>query len=243
MIWTDMPIGVAAMGGLERVDTDYAGSEIVESWGLAERRFGRSVQVTITAENQICAIGIETDAGGLGGSGDITEVSATYTERATDPDEVPISPGTDVETGSRLMFMDPDCFIFLSTEKRYTVAGKGVLPVPLTAQFDYLVNYTSKDFLPAYTNIGFAIEVDDDAQISNVRKSEPKDNFPTWNLDATAVIENSSPSSSHILAPPAEVSALEPANMLGPYSVAYRMAAGNTARATETWTMTLNYTT
>lgn len=243
-IWTDQPLGIE--GGLNRADLDWAADELVVEYGLSDRRFLRSTVLTVTTEQEICevsqiSIGLEPDAGGLGNSGDISEVSATYTEQTTDVNLIPRTPGQDVETGVRLMKAGTTCMIYTATEKRYTVAGNGVPPVPESALNDYFTNYVTKAFAPAY-GVNFSITIDSTAQISSWRQSTPKDDFLSWNVEAVAMIENPSPSNSNILSPPSEVSDLIPSNVLGIYSQALRMAKGKNNRATSSWTLTLHPT-
>jgi hypothetical protein len=246
-VWTDQPLGVAGASGLNRVDLDWGADELVVEYGLGERRYLRGVTLGITTEQEICSvseisIGLEPDAGGLGNSGDISEVSYTITEQSTDPNMIPVNPGDDVETGVRLMKVGTTCFIFTATEKSYTIAGSGVPPIPETALNANLSSYVTKAFAPAY-GVNFSITIDSNAQISGWRQSKPKDDFPTWNVEATAMIENPSPSNSNILSPPTEVSNLIPSNMIGIYSQVLRMAKGKNNRATSSWTLTLYPTT
>jgi hypothetical protein len=241
-VWTDFPLGNTQ--NLSQISWNYAPEEIVEPYALTEKRFLKNTILTVTTEDEICAIGIEApDAGGLGAA-DVTSVSATYAEVTTPLNYLPRFPGEDLETGVRQMYLGTDCLIFLSTRKSYTIAGQGVCPVtPETAINDFLSNYVTKDFLPAYDNTGtFSIPIDALAQITPIDKTTPKDDKWTWNIAAECLVENPSPSSDNLLTPDGDVSALIPSGMKGIYSNTLTMNKGSDSKATDAWTLQLHYT-
>jgi len=234
-IWTDQPLGVE--GNLTKVDFSWSADELTLEYELTERRYLRSTQVGITTEQEICAISIEGNAGGLGGSGDITDVSATYTEQSTDPNYIPLYPGEDVETGKRLMYVGTDCFIFTGVERQYSISGNGRPPIPESALNDYLSNYVTKPFAPAHGT--FDIAIHDLAQISNLTLSKPDDGVWTWGCEAMYVEPTDSPGNSHLLSPPDEVAVLVPDDVIGPYTNTLTMSKGKNSKATSGWSLTL----
>lgn len=240
VIWTDQPLGVA--GGLTRVDYDWSADELVIEYGLAERRYLKSTQLGITTEQEVCAVGLAENAGGLGGSGDVTEISATSTEQTTDVDMLPRYPGQDVETGTRLMYASDACMIYTAVERQFSLAGNGRPPIPETALNDYLTNYVTTAFLPAY-GTNFEIEIPTGAQITSWKQSKPEDDLWTWGVDATYLEASTSPGNSNILTPPSEVTDLIPSDMLCVYANTLRMSKGKNSKATSGWTVTAYPTT
>lgn len=240
-VWVDMPLGNDQ--GLNQITWDYQIDEIVEPVGLSENRYWRSTTLNISTENEVCAIGIDyPNAGGMGAA-DITEVSLTLQEITTPPNYLPRNPGDDLETGVRQMYVGTDCLIYLATQKSYTIAGQGQPPFdPETAQNDFLSNYATADFDPAYDGVSFSIAIDSTAQIGNIQQTTPKDGLWTWNLAAEAKVENPSPSNTNILSPPSDVSDLVPSGMLVIYQNVQSMSKGTDSKATSNWTLACHYT-
>jgi len=239
-VWVDMPLGNDQ--GLNQITWDYQIDEIVEPVGLTENRFWRSTTLNISTENEVCAIGIEyPNAGGMGAA-DITDVSLTLQEITTPPNMLPRNPGDDLETGVRQMYVGTDCLIYLATQKSYTIAGQGVPPFTIaSAQNDFLSNYATTDFLPAYGST-FSIAIDASAQIGNIQQTTPKDALWTWNLAAECKVENPSPSNANILSPPSDVTDLIPSGMLAIYQNVQSMSKGTDSKATSNWTLECHYT-
>ena len=237
-----MPFGVS--GGLEVVNTSWQPDIMAEEVGLTERRYHRATVCEVGTEQQICAIGLEfPDAGGLGAA-DVTDVSYEIAEVHTDPNMIPINPGVDVETGVRLMKVGTDCFRFTATDRKWTIAGQGVAPIPMdgSAINVLLSTYVTKPFAAAH-GTGMEIAIHADALIGPHQKGEPKDGFHSWSIEADCIVENASPTSSNILSPPSAVSDLIPANYLAIMSNSQSMSKGKNNRATSAWTLTMHPTT
>ena len=236
VVWTDQTFGNES--DLEKVEMTYAADEMNIEYGLEDRRYLRNTTVTISTESSVCAAGIEQDAGSLGNSGDITSVDATLTEMTTDPGNAmeARNPGADIETGVRLLKLG-DCILYVSTEKKYSVAGQGNPPIPNSALGALLSTYVTKAFAPAHGT--FDIAVDSTATISNIRTNKPKDNVWDWSVEAGCLVANPAPSTSNILSPPAEVTVFIPANHKGVYEQSLRLAKRKNSRPTQSWTLTL----
>ena len=202
--WVGQTYGIP--GGLEKLDISYAPEEMTEAWGLGERRYLKYTKLSVSADEEYCAVGIEKNAGGMGESGDITSVEGSYEEVYTQPKEIPLYPGDDVETGKPLFYLGSDCLLFTATNVSYTINGNGTCPVASSAINDFLTNYVTTPFTPAHGS-GYEITIDAVAQIGNV-KTTAQQSINTWSVEANGVIENPSPSSTNLLTPSAEVLAV-----------------------------------
>ncbi len=204
-IWTGQTYGVP--GGLEKFDISYAPEEMTEAWGLGERRFLKFTKISVQADEEYCAVGISKNSGSLGESGDVTSVEASYEEVYTEPKQIPLYPGQDVETGKPLFYLGSACLLFTATNVSYSINGNGTCPVPSSAMNDFLVNYATTPFTPAHDTGSHEIVVDAIAQIGNVKATQQQ-GIHTWTVEANGVIENLSPSSANLLTPSAEVLAV-----------------------------------
>lgn len=234
-VWTGQTYGIP--GGLEKLDFTYSPEEMTEAYGLGENRYLKYNKISVSADEEYCAIGIEKAAGGMGGSGDITGVDANYEEVYTQPKEIPSYPGTAVETGKQLFYVGSDCLIFTATNISYTISGNGECPIASTDVNDFLSNHVTKPFAPAHGT--FEISIDAIAQIKDIKIGQSQ-NIHTWSVDASGVLENPTPSSANILTPSAEVLAvINFANHAKFYKHSVKMAKGKDNKATSSWTIDL----
>ena len=234
-IWTGQKYGIP--GGLEKLDYSYAPEEMTEPYERGERRYLKYTKISVSADEEYCAVGLEKEAGGMGGSGDITSVDYSAEEVYTKPTEIPLYAGQDVETGKSLFYIGTACLIFTALNKSYTIAGNGECPVPTSAVNDFLKNHVSKPFRPAFGT--FEIDVDDIAQIGNIKYTQQQ-GIHNWSVEAAGVWENSSPSSSNLLEPSSEVAAvLNFPNHVKFYKHTVKMQKGKDNKATSSWSVDL----
>ena len=239
-VWTDQPLGIDST--LNKIDIDYAAGELVVEYGLDELRYWKNFTVTVSTEQIDCsAVGIAQNAGGMGGSGKITEVSLDISEETTNPQEVAVNPGADVETGVRLMKVNDACLLFLGTRRKLTVGGQGVCPIPETAINSLLADYAPGVFAPAHGS--FEIAVPDGALIGNLKTSSPKDDFRTWSVDTEIYSKNPSVGTSNIIDLPSAVAELLPADMVGVIQTSQKLSEGKTSNPTVAYSVTLYPTT
>ena len=234
-IWTGQKYGIP--GGLEKLDISYAPEEMTEEWGLGERRYLKFTKISVSADEEFCSVGLAKNAGGMGGSGDVSSVEYSAEEVYTQPKEIPTDPGGDVETGKSLFYLGVSCLLFTSLNKSYTISGNGECPVATSAINDFLVNHVSESFKPASGT--FEIAVDPIAQISNVKYTQQQA-IHTWSVEASGVWENPSPSDANLLEPSAEVLAV----LNFPNHVQFRkhttqMQKGKDNKATSSWSVEL----
>lgn len=235
-IWTGQTYGIP--GGLEKLSYSYSPEEMTEAYGLGERRYLKYSKVSISADEEYCAIGIQKNAGGLsGGSGDITGVDANYEEVYTPPKEIPVTPGGDIETGKQLFYVGTDCLVFTATNLSYTVSGNGACPFAQADINSFLASHVSEPFRPAHGT--FEIVIDPIAQIKDV-KIDQSQGIHSWSVDASGVLENPSPSSANILTPSAEVLAVcNLTNHVKFYKHSVKMQKGKDNKATSSWNVDL----
>lgn len=233
--WIGQKYGVP--GGLEKLDISYAPDEMTEPYGLGEKRFLKFVKISVSADEEFCAVGLEKESGSMGGSGDITSVEYTAEEVYTPPKEAPLYPGEDVETGKPLFYFDMRCLLFTALNKSYSIAGNGECPIPTTAVNDFLANHVAKPFRPAAGT--YEIAVDPIAQIGNIKFTKQQ-GIHTWTVDASGVFENPSPSSANLLEPSEEVLAvLNFENHFKAYKHTVQMQKGKDNKATSSWSVEL----
>lgn len=234
-VWTGQKYGIPS--GLDKLDFRYAPEHMTEPYGLGERRYLKYTKISVSADEEYCAVGLEKEAAGMGGSGDISSVDYSAEEVYTKPKEIPLYPGQDVETGKSLFYIGVSCLLFTALNKSYTIAGNGECPVPTSAVNDFLKNHVSKPFRPAVGT--FEIEVDDIAQISNIQYTQQQ-GIHTWSVEAEGVWENPSPSATNLLEPSAEIAAvLNFSNHAKFYKHTVKMQKGTDNKATSSWSVDL----
>lgn len=236
---SNMPYGVT--GAFESVRLNHGFADLQLWIGTDQYTFFKSktVDLSIGARIVLPVAGIAADAGGLGGSRSIKSVSHNRDEVLVEPLSEPRYPEANIQTGRRLEKFLADSIMFTGVTHTFSVQGRGACPFTPEQQG---IEVGQKTFNLAW-GAGFDITTPASTILRTISQDKGKGDVWNWTAELWAWVANAPANvQTHLLSPPADVTALILPNHVCKYASSISMSEGPT-RPQSNWTVTMYPTT